>query len=80
MIWTDPNTVVAGGHTLSPIMFRVVPVPAGGGGGDGGIKLEVVGKLDVSGDVKKESNSMTAMRRFQSLDRHAKVLNDEVRF
>jgi len=69
VLWISPDSVVAAGHTLTPILFKVSQV-------SDGIKLETAGKIE-SADQKKESNSMSAMRRFQSLDRHAKVLNDE---
>jgi hypothetical protein len=42
-----------------------------------GIKLEFLGKLENS-ELKKEQGGMSAMKRFQSLDRHARVVNEEV--
>ena len=64
------DSIVVGGHSLSPMMFSVTQK-------NDGLKLECVGKLENS-EQKKEQGGMSAMRRFQSLDRHARVVSEEV--
>lgn len=62
--------MVVAGHTLTPLLFQV-------GEGHGGLDLVCLGQLENS-EQKKEQGGVSAMRKFQSLDRHAKVVNDEV--
>jgi len=69
-IWVNTNSIVVGGHTLTPMMFKVNPK-------NDGIKLESLGRLEAN-EQKKEQGGMSAMKRFQSLDRHAKVVSEEV--
>lgn len=70
--WVSPDTVVTAGHCLTPMLFRYSKSQDGG-------KLESLGKFEQD-EQRKEQSGISAMRRFQSLDRHARVLNDEVRY
>lgn len=69
VIWVGPDVIVAAGHCLTPMLFRASKA------GDA-IKLESLGKVEQS-EQRKEQGGLSAMRKFQSLDRHARVLNEE---
>ncbi|CAG7728083.1 unnamed protein product [Allacma fusca] len=69
VVWISPDSIVAAGHCLTPTMFRLTKTPDGN-------KLESLGKVE-QGEQRKEQSGLSAMRKFQSLDRHARVLNDE---
>jgi len=69
IIWTDVNTIVAAGHQLTPIMFKV-------GVSGGVVQLTCVGKVQQS-EQRKEQSGISAMKKFQSLDRHARIINEE---
>ena len=70
--WVSADSVVAAGHCLTPMLFRYTKSQDGG-------KLESLGKFEQD-EQRKEQGGISAMRRFQSLDRHARVLNDEVKY
>ena len=72
VVWINAENIVAAGHSLTPMLFQVVQ-------GHNGLGLACLGKVDNS-EQKKEQGGVTAMKKFQSLDRHAKVVNEEVRF
>lgn len=59
--WITNNSIVAAGHSCIPLMFTVKA------NGD----LAFVAKLDTS--QKKEAGGLSAMKKFQSLDRQARV-------
>jgi actin related protein 2/3 complex subunit 1A/1B len=63
--------VVAAGHQLTPIMFRITRT------GDS-VQVQCVGKVQQS-EQRKELGGLSAMKKFQSLDRHARIIQDEVR-
>jgi actin related protein 2/3 complex subunit 1A/1B len=69
VVWIRPDSIVAAGHGLTPMMFKVDM-------NGNGIKLECLGEVQPSGQ-KKEAGGVSAMKKFQSLDRHARVVNDE---
>nr|SVE75107.1 EOG090X05RK [Daphnia dolichocephala] len=60
-LWVSENRLVAAGHGCCPMLFEV----------DGMGKLHFAGKLDAS--LKKESSGVSAMKKFQSLDRQART-------
>lgn len=70
LLWTSPTTVVAAGHQLTPMMFQVTKSGQS-------LQLQCVGKVQQN-EQRKEAIGLSAMRKFQSLDRHARVINDEV--
>lgn len=59
--WITNNSIVAAGHSCIPLMFTVK------GNGD----VVFAAKLDTS--QKKEAGGLSAMKKFQSLDRQARV-------
>ncbi|CAB3359120.1 actin-related protein 2/3 complex subunit 1A [Cloeon dipterum] len=59
--WVAPDKMVAAGHDCSPYLYKVTP--------DG--QLVMVCKLDVY--KKREAGGLSAMRKFQSLDRNARI-------
>jgi len=69
ILWTDVNTIVAAGHQLTPIMFKVAV-------SGGVVQLSCVGKVQQS-EQRKEQSGISAMKKFQSLDRHARIINEE---
>ncbi|XP_071447886.1 actin-related protein 2/3 complex subunit 1A-B [Hetaerina americana] len=60
-IWVGPDSLVAAGHGCCPMLYNV----------DFDGQLTFTCKLDVS--QKKEAGGLSAMRKFQSLDRQARV-------
>jgi len=69
-VWINAENIVTAGHSLTPMLFQVVQ-------SHNGLGLQCVGKVENS-ENKKEQGQVTAMKRFQSLDRHAKVNDDDV--
>jgi actin related protein 2/3 complex subunit 1A/1B len=69
IIWTLPDTIIAAGHQLTPIMFKVFKTGES-------IQMQSVGKVQQS-EQRKELGGISAMRKFQSLDRHARIINEE---
>jgi len=63
-LWLSENALVAAGHGCCPMAFRV----------DGNSIVTYAGKLDVS--TKKETSGVSAMKKFQSLDRQALSSSD----
>nr|CAG4643941.1 EOG090X05RK [Lepidurus arcticus] len=59
--WVSEFGVVAAGYACCPMAFSV----------DESVKVEFAGKLDAS--QKKEAGNISAMRKFQSLDRQART-------
>lgn len=70
IIWTAPDTVICAGHQLTPVMFRVSK------SGDS-VQIQCVGKVQQAVQ-RQELGGLSAMRKFQSLDRHARIINDDV--
>ncbi|XP_071054312.1 actin-related protein 2/3 complex subunit 1A-B [Onthophagus taurus] len=65
-IWVTNNSIVAAGHSCIPILYSI--------NSDGG-QLSFNAKLDAS--MKKETGGLSAMRKFQSLDKHSRSeIND----
>jgi actin related protein 2/3 complex subunit 1A/1B len=62
--------MVAAGHQLTPVMFKCV-------NSGNGVQLQCVGKVQQA-EQRKEQGGISAMRKFQSLDRHARIINEEV--
>nr|CAG4646243.1 EOG090X05RK [Macrothrix elegans] len=60
-LWLSENSVVAAGHGCCPMLFEI----------DGDSKIRYCGKLDAS--LKKETSGISAMKKFQSLDRQART-------
>nr|CAG4643192.1 EOG090X05RK [Ilyocryptus agilis] len=60
-LWVSENAIVAAGHGCCPMLFEV----------DGSSKIQYAGKLDAS--LKKEASGISAMKKFQSLDRQART-------
>ncbi|XP_073968409.1 actin-related protein 2/3 complex, subunit 1A [Rhodnius prolixus] len=60
-LWAGPKAIVAVGHGCCPMMYTI----------DDNGSLQFCCKLDVS--VKKEAGGLSAMRKFQSLDRQARL-------
>lgn len=60
-LWVGPNAVVVSGHDCCPMLYTV----------DGSGQLQFAFKLDIS--QKKEAGGLSAMRKFQSLDRQARL-------
>lgn len=69
LIWTTPDTFVAAGHQLTPVMFKATK-------SGNAIQLECVGKVQQT-EQRKEQAGISAMKKFQSLDRHARIINEE---
>ncbi|KAK7593029.1 hypothetical protein V9T40_007781 [Parthenolecanium corni] len=63
-VWVNGTGIVAAGHGCCPMLYAV----------DVNNQIRFVCKLDRS--QKKEGSGLSAMRKFQSLDRQAKVEND----
>lgn len=59
--WITNNSIVAAGHSCIPLLFTSTP--------NG--ELNFTAKLDTS--QKKEAGGLSAMRKFQSLDRQARI-------
>lgn len=59
--WVTNNSIVAAGHSCIPLLFTL---SAAG-------ELNFTAKLDTS--QKKEAGGLSAMRKFQSLDRQARI-------
>ncbi|KAJ9591775.1 hypothetical protein L9F63_001711, partial [Diploptera punctata] len=60
-VWIGPNSLVAAGHSCCPMLYSI---------NESG-QLYLNCKLDVS--QKKEAGGLSAMRKFQSLDRQARI-------
>lgn len=60
-LWVSENAIVAAGHGCCPMLFEV----------DNNSKVHYSGKLDAS--LKKEAAGISAMKKFQSLDRQART-------
>lgn len=60
-VWLDNNLIVTAGHDCMPMLYKV----------DNAGKISLVAKLDNT--QKKEAAGLTAMRKFQSLDRQART-------
>ncbi|KAJ8678552.1 hypothetical protein QAD02_014339 [Eretmocerus hayati] len=60
-VWLDSNLIIAAGHDCMPMVYKV----------DESGKLHFLSKLDNT--QKKEAAGLTAMRKFQSLDRQART-------
>jgi len=69
VVWISPDSIVTAGHTLTPMMYTLSQK-------SDGLRLEFNGKLENS-DQKKEQGGMSAMKRFQSLDRHARIVTED---
>ncbi|CAL8083516.1 unnamed protein product [Orchesella dallaii] len=69
LLWIAPNTIVAAGHQLTPMMFQVSRTGEC-------LLLQCIGKVKQT-EQRKEHGGLSAMRKFQSLDRHARVINEE---
>lgn len=66
-VWLDSNFIIAAGHDCMPMVYKV----------DNSGKISFAIKLDNT--QKKEAAGLTAMRKFQSLDRQARTeINDSV--
>ncbi|KAL0278435.1 UNVERIFIED_CONTAM: hypothetical protein PYX00_000258 [Menopon gallinae] len=63
--WVGRNTIVAAGHGCCPMLYNV----------DSNNKITFLAKLDMS--QKKEAGGISAMRKFQSLDRQARIENSD---
>ncbi|XP_065223967.1 actin-related protein 2/3 complex subunit 1A-A isoform X1 [Planococcus citri] len=63
-VWVNSTYIVAAGHSCCPLLYAV----------DANNQIKFVCKLDRS--QKKEGSGLSAMRKFQSLDRQAKAEND----
>lgn len=64
-VWLDSNYIITAGHDCMPMVYKV----------DESGKLSFASKLDNT--QKKEAAGLTAMRKFQSLDRQARTeIND----
>lgn len=63
--WITNNSIVTAGHSCVPLLFTVTS--------NG--ELNFSAKLDVS--QKKESGGVSAMKKFQSLDRQARIENSD---
>ncbi|KAK6643672.1 hypothetical protein RUM43_005182 [Polyplax serrata] len=64
-LWIGKNTIVAAGHGCCPMLFSV----------DSNNHITFLSKLDIS--QKRETGGISAMRKFQSLDRQARVANND---
>nr|CAG4645513.1 EOG090X05RK [Lynceus sp. MCZ IZ 141354] len=63
--WISEMAIVAAGHDCCPMLFNI----------DGSAKISAGGKLDAA--HKKEASGVSAMKKFQSLDRQARTeIND----
>ncbi|XP_046750175.1 actin-related protein 2/3 complex subunit 1A-B isoform X2 [Diprion similis] len=60
-IWVGPNSIVAAGHSCSPMLYAL----------DDNGQLYFASKLDNT--QRKEAGGLSAMRKFQSLDRQARI-------
>nr|CAG4640844.1 EOG090X05RK [Eulimnadia texana] len=60
-LWVNETSFVAAGHSCCPMLFSV----------DNDAKLSFTAKLDAS--QKKEASGISAMKKFQSLDRQART-------
>jgi actin related protein 2/3 complex subunit 1A/1B len=69
LLWVNPTTIVAAGHQLTPMMFQVTKPGES-------LLLQCIGKVQQS-EQRKEHGGISAMRKFQSLDRHNRVINEE---
>lgn len=65
-VWIGNNSIVAAGHGCCPMLYSV----------DENGQLQYVCKLDTS--QKREAVGLSAMKKFQSFDRHARLENDTV--
>uniref|UniRef100_A0A1B6M8N3 Actin-related protein 2/3 complex subunit n=1 Tax=Graphocephala atropunctata TaxID=36148 RepID=A0A1B6M8N3_9HEMI len=65
-VWVSSNAVVAAGHGCCPMLYVV----------DDAGQVQFGGKLDTS--TKKEAAGLSAMKKFQSFDRNARLENDTV--
>lgn len=61
VVWVGKDRIVAAGHDCSPMLYKLTP--------DG--QLTFTCKLDIA--QKKEAGGLSAMRKFQSLDRNARI-------
>nr|CAG4648643.1 EOG090X05RK [Polyphemus pediculus] len=64
-LWVSENAIVAAGHGCCPLLFSV----------DEQSKVQYAGKLDSS--QKKEASGISAMKKFQSLDRQARTESND---
>lgn len=64
-VWMGPNTVVAAGHSCMPMVYSV----------DDNGQISFVSKLDNT--QRKEAAGLSAMRKFQSLDRQARTESND---
>ncbi|XP_011304213.1 actin-related protein 2/3 complex subunit 1A [Fopius arisanus] len=64
-VWVGPNSIIAAGHSCMPMLYSL----------DANGQLHFVSKLDNS--QKKEEAGISAMRKFQSLDRQARTENND---
>jgi len=64
-LWVSDNSLVAAGHGCCPMLFGV----------DANSKIQFINKLDAS--QKKEASGITAMKKFQSLDRQARTESND---
>lgn len=60
-LWVSENAIVAAGYGCCPMLFEV----------DNNSKVQYAGKLDAT--LKKEASGISAMKKFQSLDRQART-------
>lgn len=63
--WITNNSLIVAGHSYMPLMYHV----------NGNGQLEFAGKLDNT--QKKEAGGLSAMKKFQSLDRQARIEIDD---
>lgn len=71
VVWISGDTFIAAGHQLTPVLFRVIAT-------SDSLQTKCLGLL-VQNEQKKELSGISAMKKFQSLDRHARVVSDMVR-
>ncbi|XP_015593789.1 actin-related protein 2/3 complex subunit 1A [Cephus cinctus] len=64
-IWVGSNSIIAGGHSCMPLLYSV----------DDNGQIYFVSNLDSM--QKKETSGISAMRKFQSLDRQARTESSE---
>lgn len=62
--WVTLNSIVVAGHSYIPLLYYI----------DADNQIQFGGKLDNA--QKKEAGGLSAMRKFQSLDRQARIEND----
>nr|CAG4650958.1 EOG090X05RK [Simocephalus serrulatus]SVE94220.1 EOG090X05RK [Simocephalus serrulatus] len=60
-LWVSESQLIAAGHGCCPMLFEI----------DESGRAQFAGKMDVS--LKKESSGVSAMKKFQSLDRQART-------